>query len=70
MTDITEALALARRFSGDEDLTVREVAELLWLAGQITPARPPAAAPPDPPPGDQPAPPPAPPAPPPPGAQP
>ncbi|MFD7501011.1 SAV_2336 N-terminal domain-related protein [Streptomyces sp. NPDC059850] len=70
MTDITEALALARRCSGDEDLTVREVAELLWLAGQITPARPPAAAPPDPPPGDQPAPPPAPPAPPPPGAQP
>lgn len=70
MTDITEALALARRFSGDEDLTVREVAELLWLAGQITPARPPAAAPPDPPPGDHPPPPTGPPAPPPPAEQP
>ncbi|MEU1803350.1 SAV_2336 N-terminal domain-related protein [Streptomyces sp. NPDC019937] len=63
MTDLTEVLALARRCSGDEDLTVREVAELLWLAGRIAPGRPPAAAPPDPPPGDRPAPPPGPPAP-------
>ncbi|MBL1100682.1 SAV_2336 N-terminal domain-related protein [Streptomyces coffeae] len=65
MSDLTHLLALARELSGDEDLTARELAELLWLAEEVRAARQPAAEPVDPPPGEPPAPPAPPPAPPP-----
>ncbi|WP_432585693.1 ATP-binding protein [Streptomyces sp. HD1123-B1] len=65
MSDLTHLLALARELSGDEELTARELAELLWLAEEVRGAGPAAAEPAQPPPGELPVPPPVPPAPPP-----
>ncbi|MEU8827159.1 SAV_2336 N-terminal domain-related protein [Streptomyces sp. NPDC048636] len=65
MTDLTHLLAMARELTGDDELTARELAELLWLAEEVRGAARTPAAPAEPPPGDPPAPPSAPPAPPP-----